>query len=108
MHAAPGGLIPGGVPRAITTARADQVLTALRPDGAVEADRCELAAALPGDLRRIDARLRETGKKPAVAVAAAGTSLTRLSGVGPGHRRGRHRRRPRRVPLRQPGPLRRL
>jgi transposase len=36
-----------------------------------------------GDLRGIDARLHETRKKLAVAVAAACTSLTRLSGVGP-------------------------
>jgi Transposase IS116/IS110/IS902 family len=78
-----GQLIPGGVPEAITTARAGRVLKALRPDGAAEAARWELAAALPGDLRSIDARLRETRKKPAVAVAAAGTGLTRLSGVGP-------------------------
>ncbi len=47
------------------------------------AARCELAAAFLDDLRRIDARIRETRKKLAVAVAAAGTSLTGLFGVGP-------------------------
>ncbi len=83
LHAVLGELIPGGVPKAITTARAGRVLKVLRPEGAVDAARCELAAALLDDLRRIDARLRETRKKPAVAVAAAGTSLTRLFGVGP-------------------------
>jgi hypothetical protein len=74
-------LIPGGVPKAITTARAGRVLKALRPDGAVETARWELAADLLDDLRRIDARIREIRKKLAVAVAAAGTSLTRLFGV---------------------------
>jgi transposase len=49
----------------------------------VEGARCELAAAYLDDLRRIDAQLRETRKKLAVAVAAAGTSLTGLFGVGP-------------------------
>jgi len=83
LHAVLCGLIPGGVPRAITTARAGRVLKALRPASAVEAARCELAADLLDDLRRIDARMRETRKKPAAAVAAAGTSLTGLSGVGP-------------------------
>jgi transposase len=83
LHAALGELIPGGVPKAITTARADRVLKALRPEGAVETARCELAADLLDDLRRIDARIRETRKKLTAAVAAAGTSLTGLFGVGP-------------------------
>jgi transposase len=83
LHAVLGELIPGGVPKAITVARAARVLRAIRPDGAVQAARCELAAAFLEDLRRIDARIRETRKKLAVTVAAAGTSLTCLFGVGP-------------------------
>ena len=83
LHAVLGELIPGGVPKAITTARAARVLKALRPEGAVETARCELAAAFLDDLRRIDAQLRETRKKLAAAAAAAGTSLTGLFGVGP-------------------------
>src|SRR6267154_1246928 len=83
LHAVLGELIPGGVPKAITTARAARILRAIEAAGAVEAARCELAAALLDDLRRIDARIRETRKKLAVTVAAAGTSLTGLFGVGP-------------------------
>jgi transposase len=49
----------------------------------VQAARCELAAELTEDLRGIDARIRETRTKAAAAVAAAGTSLTGLFGVGP-------------------------
>jgi transposase len=84
LHAVLGELIPGGVPKVITAARAARILAALRGGSdAVEAARCELAAAFLDDLRRIDAQLRETRKKLAVAVAAAGTSLTGLFGVGP-------------------------
>jgi transposase len=83
LHAVLGELIPGGVPKAITTARAGRVLRAIRPEGAVQVARCELAGALLEDLRRIDAGIRETRKKLAVIVAAAGTSLTGLFGVGP-------------------------
>jgi transposase len=83
LHAVLGELIPGGVPKVITTARAARVLRAIRPEGAVQAARCELAAAFLDDLRRVDAQQRETRKKLAVAVAAAGTSLTGLFGVGP-------------------------
>ncbi len=83
LHAVLAELIPGGVPKVITTARAARVLRAIRPDGAVQAARCELAAQFLEDLRRIDTRIRETKKKLAVTVAAAGTGLTGLFGVGP-------------------------
>jgi transposase len=83
LHAVLGELIPGGVPKAITAARAARVLKAIRPEGAVQAARWELAAAFLEDLRRIDAGIRETRKTLAAAVAAAGTSLTGLFGVGP-------------------------
>jgi transposase len=52
LHAVLGELIPGGVPKAITTARAARILRAIRPEGAVQTARCELAAALLDDLRR--------------------------------------------------------
>jgi transposase len=55
LHAVLGELIPGGVPKAITAARAARVLKAIRPEGAVQAARWELAAAFLEDLRRIDA-----------------------------------------------------
>jgi hypothetical protein len=42
--------------------------------------RCELAAAFPGDLRRIDAQMRDTKKKLAVVVRASGTTLTGIFG----------------------------
>jgi transposase len=49
----------------------------------VEAARCQLAAAFTEDLRAIDAAIRDTRKQLAIAVQAAGTSLTGLFGVGP-------------------------
>jgi hypothetical protein len=83
LHAVLGELMPGGVPKVITTARAARVLRAIRAEGAVEGARCELAADFLDDLCRVDAQLRDTRKKLAAAVAAAGTSLTGLFGVGP-------------------------
>jgi transposase len=49
----------------------------------VEAARCELAAALLDDLRRIDAQLGDAKAKLTTAVRASGTSLTEVFGVGP-------------------------
>jgi transposase len=76
-------LIPGGVPGEITAGQAGRILASITPAEAVEAARGELAAELTEDLRAVDARIRETRKKTAAAVAAAGTSLTGLFGAGP-------------------------
>ena len=77
------GLVPGGVPGEITAGQAGQILASITPADAVQAARCELADELTEDLRGTDTRIRETRKKLAVAVAATGTSLTGLFGVGP-------------------------
>jgi len=76
-------LVPGGVAGEITAGQAARFLQSVTPAGAVDAARWELAAELTEDLRGIDGRIRETRKKAATAVAAAGTSLTGLFGVGP-------------------------
>ena len=83
LHAVLCELIPGGVPRAITAGQAARALGSITPLDAVAAARGELAAAFLEDLRGVDARIRETRKKLAAAVQAAGTSLTGLSGAGP-------------------------
>jgi transposase len=83
LHAVLCELVPGGVAKAITAPAAARLLDSIAPAGAVDAARCELAADFLDDLRRIDARLRETRKKLTTAVQASGTSLTGLFGVGP-------------------------
>jgi transposase len=83
LHAVLCELVPGGVPKAITAGQAAGLLESIRPSGAVEAARCELAAAFLDDLRRIDAQLREAKKKLDAAVRASGTTLTEIFGVGP-------------------------
>ena len=83
LHAVLCELIPGGVSKAITAPAATRLLDSIEPATAVDAARCELAAAFLGDLQRIDAQLRETRKKLTTAVQASGTSLTGLFGVGP-------------------------
>jgi transposase len=83
LHAVLCELVPGGVSRRLSAPGAGQVLASLTPPDAVAAARCELAADLIEDLRRIDARIRETRKKTGAAVRASGTSFTALFGVGP-------------------------
>jgi hypothetical protein len=76
-------LIPGGVPGEITAVQAERILASITPSEEVEAARWELAAELTEDLRGTGARIRETKKKTAAAVRAAGTSVTGLFGIGP-------------------------
>jgi transposase len=76
-------LIPGGVAKQITAGQAARILESVTPADAVAVARCELAAEFTQDLRGIDAAIRDTRKKLAIAVRAAGTSLTGLFGVGP-------------------------
>ena len=42
-----------------------------------------MAAEFPGDLRRIDAQMRDTRKRLNAAVRASGTTVTEIFGVGP-------------------------
>ena len=76
-------LVPGGHPKEISAAQAARILAQAAPSGAVELARAELAAEFLAGLRRLDAQLRDTRKKPAAAVKASGTTLTRVFGVGP-------------------------
>src|SRR5438045_5343484 len=63
LHAVLCELIPGGVSKRISAAQAAHLLVQLRPSGAVEAARCELAAEFLADLRRIDAQMRDAKNK---------------------------------------------
>src|SRR6266700_1085694 len=83
LHAVLCELVPGGLSKEICAARAAAILDEAEPGGAVRQARLELAAEFTAGLRRIDAQLRETRKKLAVAVRASGTSLTEVFGVGP-------------------------
>jgi transposase len=83
LHAVLCELIPGGVPDEITAGQAARLLDQIRPSGAVAQARCELAAELLADIRRLDAQRREARKKLAAAVKASGTSITEIFGAGP-------------------------
>jgi len=83
LHAVLCELIAGGVSKRISAPQAGRLLEGIRPAGAVEAARCELAAQFLEDLRRIDAQMSGATKKLATAVRASGTTLTSVFGAGP-------------------------
>jgi transposase len=77
------GLVPGGVTRGLTAAHAARILAAITPASAVGQARRDLAAGFADDLRRLDARQRDTRRKLAAAVRASGTTVTEVHGAGP-------------------------
>ncbi len=76
-------LLPGGAPRALTAAKAKQLLAKVRPRDEVGRLRRRLIAEQITDLGAIDRRLHEVGVEIKAAIAETPTGLTRLCGVGP-------------------------
>ena len=76
-------LTPGGMPRRLSAERAAAELRKLRPADAVAIERRRLAVELTADVRRLDKELAELRARVVAAVAASGTSLLDVYGVGP-------------------------
>jgi transposase len=76
-------LTPGGMAGKLAANRAEQVLAALRPDGPVNELRVRLAAQHLDDIRLLDGKIETMRGDIADLVAASGTHLTNLYGVGP-------------------------
>ena len=83
LHAVLCVLVPGGAKRGLSAARAAQILRSIRPIELVDIERRRVAMDLIGDVRRFDSQLEAINDRIATAVAATGTSLTDIYGVGP-------------------------
>ena len=83
LHAVLAELTPGGFSGSISAAQATTLLEKIEPQGAIELARYELAHEFLADLTRIDEQMRQTKKRITVAVAASGTTVTEIYGVGP-------------------------
>jgi transposase len=83
LHSVLCELVPGGVAGEIRAGQAADLLDRLEPAGAIETARRDLALELIDDLRRLDDQMRQSKKRIAAVVAASGTTLTELFGVGP-------------------------
>jgi transposase len=76
-------MLPGGAKKYLSAAQAKTILAGLRPRDAVGKTRKRVAAELVADLERIYARKKAADKELKELVAATGTSLLGLHGVGP-------------------------
>ena len=83
LHALLVELEPGGIGSRITTNKAIAVLDRVEVTNAVVAQRCEIAYEIVADIVDLDDRLKASRKRVETAVAASGTCLCDIVGVGP-------------------------
>lgn len=76
-------LIPGGAPTALSAEVAFDLLSDLKPDDPANEMRLEIAIDHIEDVMRIDRKLDDYTRRIVAEVKAAGTTLTRIFGVGP-------------------------
>jgi len=83
LHALVLELTAGGIGSEITVNKANQLLNAVVVDGEVTRHRVLIAAELVDDIAQLDTALKASKKRISVAVAASGTTLTDIVGIGP-------------------------
>jgi transposase len=83
LHAVFRDLLPGGAPRQLTATIASGLLAGIRPVGLVEAARKQLARDLVAEIRDADQRLKVLTAQIAETVAATGSHLIEVDGIGP-------------------------
>jgi transposase len=76
-------LIPGGAKKDLSAAQARALLARVRPRDAAGKTRRRVAAELISDLERIHQRKKGANKELSALLAATGTTLTDLHGMGP-------------------------
>lgn len=83
LHALLAALVPGGVQKRLSANAAAAFLRRVHPVTAVEVERKNLALELVADIRRLDRMAKTVKARTKVAVAASGSSVISVHGVGP-------------------------
>lgn len=83
LHALLRDLVPGGARTDLTAAKAAEVLRKVRPVSPSERTRKELARDVVREIRAVDANLAEVASRMTAALAAHGSRLLEVDGVGP-------------------------
>jgi transposase len=83
LHAVLCVLVAGGLPRNLSAKRAATQLRRLRASDTVTLERRRVAHELLSEVRRFDSELAELATRITIAVAASGTTVTEVFGIGP-------------------------
>ncbi|MFI0966516.1 transposase [Streptomyces sp. NPDC021080] len=81
LHALLRALLPGGAPRDLSAAKAEQLLETVVPVGPAETTRHALAADLIAEVRTWDVKLKDNAKAMAALVAKSGSRLPDTPGI---------------------------
>lgn len=83
LHAVLLELAPGGLSASMSVNKANIVLAGVQVDSAVVRHRLEVATELIDEIAALDDRMKISKKRVSEAVAASGTTVTNVTGVGP-------------------------
>jgi transposase len=83
LHTTLGHLIEGHFPKRMTARQGAAILARVRPTDAISIERNAVARDLLAEVRRCDRDLTELLERIKAAVAAAGSTVTDIYGVGP-------------------------
>src|SRR5690349_9182248 len=83
LHALLRALLAGGAPRGLSAAAAAALLRTVRPAGAAERVRKQIAGDLVVEIRSLDSRLKANEAVMAELVKSSGSTLTGTVGIGP-------------------------
>jgi transposase len=84
LHGLLRDLVPGGVAGKLSAHRAARILRGIRPQGGASAClRRRLASEVLRDIRTLDRKIADLNGRIEAEVAASGTTLTEIFGIGP-------------------------
>jgi transposase len=82
LHRLLAELIPGGMRRSLSAAKAQGMLAQIQPGDEVSRIRVQIARDHLADIRALDARIKYTATQIAALVTSSGSTLTTLFGIG--------------------------
>ena len=82
LHAVVADLVPGGIGQELVVSQARSLLDEHQPVGAVAIERHALAVEMLDELDRLNTQRQTLRRRICVAVAASGTTLTEIFGIG--------------------------
>ena len=83
LHGLLRDLVPGGVPRTLSTPRAARIMRSIRPQGASACVRRRLASEILRDIRTLERKIADLNERIEAEVEASATTLTEIFGIGP-------------------------
>ena len=83
LHALVGELVPGGINKEVVVNQARSLLDGIEPDDVAAVERHRQAVELVDEIDHLDVVMRDSRARITAAVAASGTTLTEIFGVGP-------------------------